>query len=681
MVVIGKSEDTVGALTNIDQSKGFPGQIEKGQQTPLDPMPGVGELEQPVLHASAAPNQLLAKVIHDRLYRAAEHRRSIGVDARISMSKRLRRGEFTCEELSLLGGPNSAVWYPLTDGLCRTLIAFIRNVVSPANGRVWALEATPEPTLPDSLLTQAAEEVAAAVLSSEGIVLRDPGVLLEQVEFLRENLREAFGSLLERRNEAMTRHIEDQLVDVKFEDVIACLIDDFVTYPCGFVRGVDVLVKPTMQWDNETLKQADLKQLDISNIRPENIYPSPDSRDINDGCYIIEVFDMSRSQLHSAKHLNGFVESAVDAVLNHFTYHVTDWLQTDGTTNFEHQDGIDSGTFEAGCTVKAIRYFGRLTGRQLAQVSITKQLDGKTLELSKEYECEVWVVANSVIRVKLNTRPLHQRPYYKTSLHKRPGSFWGTSAPDLLEDFQRIANSTLRSLVRNLGWTSAPVTEIDESQFGVGVSAPRSIVPGQVVKTKSAMSLTQGAAINFHQLRSFANHYLSVLAGVLDNAERAVGVPKFLAGQTAGGGATRTLGGLLTLQGNATVGIAHSIKNLDSGFIEPLIRSLYYYNLVNGDDRVKGDAQIIATGATVNLSRELKKDRLGEVLNVLFPFIQGQLVDPQGAIVLLRDFIKQAGINPDDVVPNPQSVITRQDEIRQALGGASGISGGTASGV
>jgi hypothetical protein len=671
--MVAITEDAIGSLTTVDPTQGFPGALARAQDVPLDADPNMGDRELDNIVLTATPNQELATLILNRLSTAANHRRSIGVDDRIATAKRLRKGEFTCEELGLLGGANSAVWYPLTDGLCRTLIAFIRNVVSATNGPVWDLTDTPEPSLPDDLVTQAAEEVAAAVLSSEGIVLRDPGVLLEQVELLRENLRAAFGDLLSVRNANMKRLIADQLVDTEFESVLACVIDDFVTYPCAVIRGADIIVKDTLEWRNNKLTQEQKKQLSVTNVRPENLYPSPDSRDTDDGCYLIEVFNMSRSQLQNAKHLKGFVTEAVQAVLNHFTYHAVDWLNADSSTNFEMLDGVDDSVFDSGCTVKAVRYSGKLTGLELAKVSITKDQNRLPLEGDREYECEVWVVARFVIRVKLNTRPLFKRPYFRTSLYKKPGSFWGEAAPDRIEDFQKIANSTLRSLVRNMGWTSAPIFEIDESQFGVGVSAPSTLQPAQVLKTKSALSLNAKNALTIHQMRSFANHYLTVLAGIVDNAERAIGVPKFLAGQGAAGGAGRTLGGLLTLQGNATIGIAGSIKNLDEQLIAPLIKQMYFYNLVNGPAEVKGDAQVVATGSSVNLTRELKKDRLGEVLTVLFPFIQGQLVDPQGAIVLLRDFIEQAGINPDDVVPDPQSVITRQNEIRNALGGASGV--------
>jgi hypothetical protein len=103
-----------------------------------------------------------------------------------------------------------------------------------------------------------------------------------------------------------------------------------------------------------------------------------------------------------------------------------------------------------------------------------------------------------------------------------------------------------------------------------------------------------------------------------------------------------------------------------------LVRGFYSYNmLTHPDDGIKADAQIIASGATGLLQRELSQARLVEILQLLAPFIPVWDTMPDGLKVLLREVLKQTGLPVDQIIadPNLNNVLMgRLQELTQAEG-------------
>ena len=80
---------------------------------------------------------------------------------------------------------------------------------------------------------------------------------------------------------------------------------------------------------------------------------------------------------------------------------------------------------------------------------------------AQEYDANVWVVGDYIIKAVLNYDPLGEKPYCKTSFIKTPGSFWGKGIPEVIEDLQNICNASARALVNNMGISSGPQVEVN----------------------------------------------------------------------------------------------------------------------------------------------------------------------------------------------------------------------------
>ena len=286
--------------------------------------------------------------------------------------------------------------------------------------------------------------------------------------------------------------------------------------------------------------------------------------------------------------------------------------------------GIEHSKFWGhGDRLDIVEYHGSLPGKLLLKLGVD-HFKGREIDPTIYYECEVFVIDDIVIRAVENYDPEHRRPYHKASLFPCPGSFWGNGIPMAIRDIQRVINAAYRSLVRNMGFSSAPLFEVDWALWNMDVSKPPvDMGPGMILDKNSAMAPHNGNMLDVHQIQSRGGEFLSIMAALIEHAELTAGLPRFLQGDPSGaGGAARTLGGLATLQGNASIGLKSAVVDLDLDIVEPLIEMIYSWVLcTTEDDSLKADAQVVVRGATHLLARESNKDRLLQYIGALFPFL------------------------------------------------------------
>jgi DNA segregation ATPase FtsK/SpoIIIE-like protein len=81
---------------------------------------------------------------------------------------------------------------------------------------------------------------------------------------------------------------------------------------------------------------------------------------------------------------------------------------------------------------------------------------------------------------------------------------------------------------------------------------------------------------------------------------------------------------------------------------------MYIDEMLNGDDdSCKGDAQVVAQGSTGILQKELHQNQITELLQILAQYSGTGAVDNNAISLLLREFLRARGYNPDDYVKDP----------------------------
>ena len=173
-----------------------------------------------------------------------------------------------------------------------------------------------------------------------------------------------------------------------------------------------------------------------------------------------------------------------------------------------------------------------------------------------------------------------------------------------------------------------------------------------------------------------------MLAVVIEHAEQDAGLPRYMLGAPATGGAANTATGFGQLQSNAATVLRANVVQLDRGWIEPVINQLYRNMVATTDDpNLKADAQVRSFGATAMMKRELNRSRMMEAMNMLMPFTQSGHIKTEGVMYLLREVVTELGLDPKRFNFDESIDEMREAELMAGLQNAGGVSGGVQQGA
>jgi hypothetical protein len=455
----------------------------------------------------------------------------------------------------------------------------------------------------------------------------------------------------------MENLVHDQLTEGGWREAFDAFIDDLGTHPIAILKGPHVAFEPRLEWGRDGAKVVEKAVYKTSRVSPYDFFPSPDSKCPQSGAYVVERMSMSTQQLLAASSIPGFREAEIRTALhNHqdgWTWNLTNTGEEGAEPILaEHPHGV-AGDYDV------LVYYGRAKGQLL------HEWDVDVKDPQREYEVELWVTGGRAIRAILNPYPLRRRPFYATSFDKDPSSFWGKGLPDLLADIQRVANATVRALVKNMAYSAGPIGEVDVSRLAAEGDVSE-VQPYRIYAVDADQVLpTTQPAFRFHNMQSNAGELMGIYERFMKQADDVSGIPAYVLGNPQVAGAGRTLGGLSLLMGNAAKGIKKVISHVDKDVVEPLIeRYVNMNNLYGSDSGVRFDTVVVARGSAGLLQRELSQSRAVELISLLVPMTQNGQVPPEGLNIVLRDVIRGLGYRADEIAP----AMGRSGEVADFLG-------------
>ncbi len=316
--------------------------------------------------------------------------------------------------------------------------------------------------------------------------------------------------------------------------------------------------------------------------------------------------------------------------------------------------------------IDALQFWGSVNGQLLLDWGMD---ESEIEDPLGEYHIEAWLIGNYVIKATINPDPLHRKPYYKTSWENIPGCFWGNSVPDLCRDSQGACNAAARALVNNMSLASGPQVMINSSRLPEGEELTQ-MFPWKIWQYSDDGYGTAGAMqpVSFFQPTSNAQELMQIYQQFSLMADEYTGIPRYMTGDAATGGAGRTASGLSMLMSNAGKTIKSVIAGIDR-VLEPAIERLYVYNMQFLDDPdLKGDVKIVARGATALVLKEQQQQKVNEVFQMCLqsPVLQ-QIIGPTGIAYLFRNVVERLNINPDELVPSVEVLKQQMAQQQQAM--------------
>src|ERR1700743_2337450 len=577
---------------------------------------------------------------------ARQHKTNQGITDRLIRNLRAKKCKYQPDEETLLG-PYNDVYIGLCSLKARAASSWLIDIISSNIEKPWTLDPTPEAELPERLMDQAIN-----MLLQELPQFNPFDALKDRATQIKSALQDFTAKEATDATKRMETRINDQMTEADWLDIYALFIEDLTVFPTAFLRGpVEVnTLDPEWKGDKFVVNKKAVPRMRV--ISPFDAYPSPNATSIEQSAYFIEAREWSHAEVHNLIGVGSFVESTIRQVLKEYEHgYVPTKMEDNVRADLEDKDKL----LRTKKGLEVVIYNGKILGKHLVKYGAI--ID----DPQKHYEAEVWCIGSYTIRAVLNPNPVGARPVYCTSYTKVNGSIWGQSVVDLVYDTQRVCNASVRSLVRNMGYSSGPIGEVVSDRIAE-TDDELSVSPYKIFRVGPDLTGTGAPAFRFHNVTSIAKDLMDVYAQFTKIADDLSGVPAYVLGNPQVAGAGRTLGGLSMLMGNAAKGIKNVQLNIDRDVISRAVASYYYYNMsTSKDDGIKADAKGVARGATGLLQRELQQTRTVEVLQLLTPYVQQGLIDKTSIDYLLRAILQNTGLPVDKIIPDPDQASQVQD--------------------
>jgi hypothetical protein len=576
------------------------------------------------------------------------------IEAIMLKAMRQRNGVYEADkQVAIAKQGGSDVYMMITEVKCRAAESWMRDILLDDGTPPWDIAPTPIPDLqPDEMeqLRAAFEDKVVECLGTEG---RAPSKEEMQsiYEMLLQNRKFDLMHAAEARCGRMKDKIEDQFAEGGWADSFNDFITDLVTYPAAFIKGPIVRRQRTLGW----AKDAQGKTIAVpteriapeyERVNPFNIYPEPGITTIDEG-YIFEHHPLTRTMLSELIGVPGYDDQAIRAVLADGGY--TSWLNISVTNEKAANERKFNTQLRPTDMYDALEFWGKVSGKMLRDWGLTEQ---EVPDEAKEYDANVWLIGNYVIKAVLNYDPLGVKPYSKTSFIKCPGAFWGKGIPEIIEDLQNICNAAARSLVNNMGIASGPQVEVNLERIPPNEDITQ-VYPWKIWQVINDPIGANQPAVRFNQPLDNSKSLVEVYEKFSRLADDHSGIPAYLYGDTNVQGAGRTSSGLGMLMGAAGKGIRQVIMHIDADVIEPVVKRQFVYNMrYDEDESIKGDLIVQPKGAVNLATKEQMNARRVEFLTATANPIDIEIMGKEGRAVVLREVAKGLQLPSDDAVPS-----------------------------
>ena len=567
---------------------------------------------------------------------------------------RQRNGEYEADKLAQIheqGG--SDIYMMITEVKCRAAESWLRDILLDTGTPPWDINPTPIPDLsPDQTaeLQNAFASVVTRIVEQEGRAPM-PDEMVELKEMVAQDYRFKLLEAADNRAQKMKVKITDQFAQGGWGDSFNEFITDLVTYPCAFIKGPVVRRQRKLGWaqgpDGKTIVEAtEVIAPEFERVDPFRIYPEPGISHINEG-YIFEHHPLSRTELADLVGVPGYDDDAIRKVLD--IGNGSSWINEDVELVKDEEERKFHSFNRPTETFDALEFWGKVTGKMLVEWGLDED---EIEDEHREYDANVWIVGNYVIKAILNYDPLGEKPYAKTSFIKRPGAFWGSGIPEIIEDIQSVCNAAARALVNNMGISSGPQVEVNLERIPPNEDITQ-LHPWKIWQVTNDPLGSSAPAVRFTQPDDNANTLLGVYDKFSKLADDHSGIPSYVYGDLNVQGAGRTSSGLSMLMGAAGKGIRQVVMHIDTDVIKPVVHRQFVYNMrYDEDETIKGDVEIMPKGS-INLAvKETVNIRRLEFLNATANQIDMEIVGKDGRAAILREVAKGLQMPVDDIIPS-----------------------------
>jgi hypothetical protein len=468
--------------------------------------------------------------------------------------------------------------------------------------------------------------------------------------------------------------IETLLREGGFYDALAEFLSDIPLFPFACIKGPTVKIVTSVEWEDQQPIQRQIPRLMWARVSPFDIWFTPGVSDAANASFI-ERERFMRAELNDLLDLPGYNHEAIRKVLQDYgpSGFVDTWDRTDSPR--ASLESRENPLWNRSLMITSYKFTGNVQGILLKNLGFT---DLQIPDEMRDYAVEAWMIGSHLIKVQLSPSPRRRPPYYLTSFEKVPGTPVGNALPDILNDLQDTSNGALRALMNNLSIASGPQVVVNDDRLS-GMETGEELFPWKrwhVTDDPTNSNSTQ-KPVDFFQPQSNAQELLSVFTALGAMADDQSAIPRYLQGNSPGGGAGRTASGLAMLMGNASKILQTVAANIDRECMDPALTAVVDMILLTDETGLlTGEEKVVVKGVAVAVQRETQRSRQLEFLQITANPMDAQIMGVKGRAKVLRAVSEGLGL-PGEIVPSDQEITSQQkaEKAAQDAATSAGIGG------
>ena len=615
------------------------------------------------LQQQATPSTLqyqgLAGYIRTQWDMMRRHRDSApGWTERLLAALRAFNGQYDPQklmEIKKFGG--SEVYARLIAAKCRGASSLLRDVYLGAD-RAWGLEPEADPEVPAEIMSAIQQLAAGELQEAASIGMQiTPAQVRERIWGMVAQARIAAKKTAEDKAKLSEDKLDELLTEGNFYGALADCITDVPLFPYTVLKGPTVRMVFEVDWSTGRPVMRRRPKLWWERISPFDVYWTPGAADIEDAEFI-ERMRLTRVDLNDLLDIEGFNTAEIRAVLDEYGRGglSMDWDMAEAPR--AALESREDPWFNQSKMISCLAFTGNVQGRMLLEHGFTED---DIPDPIRDYAVEAWMVGTHLIKVQLGVSPRRRHKYYVTSWEKVPGTPVGNAIPDQISDLQEVCNASFRSLVNNMSIASGPQVVVNEERLA-GLETGDDIYPWKRWKvTNPLMTSSTEKPVDFFQPQSNANELLGVFKAIYDLSDDVSAIPRYLSGNSPGGGAGRTASGLAMLMGNASKILQTVCANIDRDIMRPALQNLMDLVLLTDDTgMLDGSETMTPKGVMVAMQKETMRQRQIEFLQITANPIDMAVMGPKGRAAVLRNVSNTLGMPGEEIVPSADEIAHQQ---------------------
>lgn len=563
-------------------------------------------------------------------------------------------------------GARSKVFVGLTRTKVMAAYSRIVDLLFQQGDLFFAVTPTPIPQLNPITAMQMRQQATQEIMMASGM---DPNMNQDLIAARMGELEGEFlkmeKDIAEKAADEMTTVIADQLIEGDADQKLKQSMLEACIFGSGAVKSGTVRIdrkqsyqKVMDEMGNETYALALIEEPvpELESVSIFDLYPDPYCTTLEDCDGLFRRHVLTRSQFRELADIPGFDGDMVRYLLKN--HRKGNYVEADHERDRRRMAGINDHSEPNRFEV--FEYWGNLDGHELRDHGIEL---GEDVDLSSDFSVCVWMCDSKVLKIMLNPVAGYKIPYQIFPYERSPHQFWGIGVPRMMRDSQSTMNAAVRIWLDNLALSSGPMLEVNTDLLAAGED-PTDIHPWRVFLREGG----DGAmpAVRWYQPVANANGLNQIVELFRRFADETTSLPSYTHGET-GKSLNKTATGMSMLMGAANVALKSTIKNIDDFLLEPMIESLFHWNMeYNPREDIKGDLRIVARGSTALVQKEVQSQRLLQFLSLVSNDMDAPQIDRNK---LLREIATTLDIDPDEVIKSEERLQAEQAIQNQMLAG------------